>query len=184
MLCRSRAQTEGNWKGMFVWFPTAPTFLAQGESGHCLGGTLGLFIFLGPAWYKVSLSFTSTQKNDHRKGLTCLWQVSSPCSLQRHFSASFLYHWLLTENKKSKLLLWFCQSSIHSFITYYVCAGDPNVKDTVPDIKRSQFQEEAQQFRGNTRADGDTWKRHFTQVGVELESFPGEETYGLILKIE
>lgn len=43
---------EGNWKGMFVWFPTAPTFPCQGELGHCLGGTLGLFIFLDPAWYK------------------------------------------------------------------------------------------------------------------------------------
>ena len=37
-------QTEGNWKGRFVWFPTFPTFSSQGESGHCLGRMFGLFI--------------------------------------------------------------------------------------------------------------------------------------------
>lgn len=53
---------EGNWKGMFVWFPTVPTIPGQGESDHCLGRTVGLFIFLGPALFKVSLSFSSTLK--------------------------------------------------------------------------------------------------------------------------
>lgn len=73
-------QMEGNWKRMFVWFPTVPTFPSQGESGHCLGGTLGLFIFLGPVWYEVFTQFFFYPKNNHRKGLTCLWQVSNPCS--------------------------------------------------------------------------------------------------------
>lgn len=117
------AGAEHRWKeigrGCLPGFPHSSHLPLSGRIGPLSSGTLGLFIFLGLAWYKVSLSFSSSKK---KKKMTAGkgWPAFGKCPVYTllHFSASFPYPRLLTE-KKSKLPLCSHQRQhldSHSFI--------------------------------------------------------------------